>query len=123
MGNTLRQRMGPLPVWAWAGIGFMILVFYLYKKNQKAQAAAQQQANNNSSNLGNANNTSNLTTQAQPMPIQMGDVFVNGQAQSTTPACTPGVALCTSTTPTNTLAPATVPAGPTVTTPQTQAAA
>ena len=50
---------------------------YRKKKAAAAAAAANQTAQNNlSSNLGNVP-VSNLTTAAQPMPIQMGDTFVS----------------------------------------------
>lgn len=77
MGETLKRRVGFLPVWAWGLIFVVLLGAYLsYRKNKAAQAAAQQQtANNLSSNLGTVP-VSNLTTAAQPMPIQLGDTFV-----------------------------------------------
>jgi LysM domain len=88
--DTLTQKAGPLPVWAWAGIlvvlvaGFMI---YEKKKNMNAQAAqATNQAG--SSNLG-VTPVSNLTVAAEPMPYQAGDTFVNvsgGGASSTATA-------------------------------------
>lgn len=72
--------MGPLPVWAW-GLLFVVLLaaFLMYRKKKAAAAAAAAQQttqNNLSSNLGTVP-VSNLTTAAQPMPIQMGDTFVN----------------------------------------------
>lgn len=78
MGETLKQRIMFLPVWAWALLLVLVLGLYLrYRKNKAAMAAQQnQQANNLSSNLGTVP-VSNLTTAAQPMPIQMGDTFVN----------------------------------------------
>jgi nucleoid-associated protein YgaU len=76
MADTLKQKVGPLPLWTWAVIGTGAVSFYLYRKN-KANAAAQQQApSTDQSNLGNVP-ISNLSTSAQPMPIQMGDTFVN----------------------------------------------
>lgn len=80
IGETLTTRMGPLPIWAWTGLGVGGLAFYMYHqrtKNAQAQAA-QANADNQgvSSNLGTVP-ISNLTTAAQPMPIQMGDTFVN----------------------------------------------
>lgn len=84
MGETLTTRMGPLPVWVWAGIGTAGLGYYLYRRN-KASAATNAQAasqgldgTGTSSNLGTVP-VSNLTTAAQPMPIQMGDTFVDVQ--------------------------------------------
>lgn len=87
MGETLTQKAGPLPVWAWAGLGTVALGGYLYYRNKKnANAAAQTQAgsqgisgtSSDSSNLGTVP-LSNLTQSAAPMPIQMGDTFVDVQ--------------------------------------------
>lgn len=79
MGDTLKRRFGPLPVWLWAVIFVALLAAYLMHRRSQAAAAAaaQQQASNNlSSNLGTVP-VSNLTTAAQPMPIQLGDTFVS----------------------------------------------
>lgn len=79
MGETLRRKVGFMPVWAWVLAFVVIVAIYLsYRKNKAAAAAAaaQGQQNNLSSNLGTVP-VSNLTTAAQPMPIQMGDTFVN----------------------------------------------
>jgi hypothetical protein len=86
MGETLRKRFGPLPVWAWA-LAFVVVVaiYLIYRKNQAnaaAAAAAAQQGSSASSNLGTVP-VSNLTTEAQPMPIQMGDTFVNTTVPNT----------------------------------------
>lgn len=85
MGETLRRRFGPLPVWAWALIMVALLAAYLsYRKKQAANAAAAQQAQTSavSSNLGTVP-VSNLTTAAQPMPIQLGDTFVSTTVPNT----------------------------------------
>jgi hypothetical protein len=77
MGETLKRRLGPLPVWAWFIIFVGLVAAYLIYRSKKAaatQTAAQGQ--NLSSNLGTVP-VSNLTTAAQPMPIQLGDTFVN----------------------------------------------
>jgi hypothetical protein len=78
--------MGPLPVWAWALLFVAVLAFYLSSKKKKAAAAtaaAQQQDQNNlSSNLGTVP-VSNLTTAAEPMPIQLGDTFVSTSTPET----------------------------------------
>jgi hypothetical protein len=80
MGETLKRRVGFLPVWAWALLLVVLLAAYLsYRKNKAAAAAAanaQAASGNLSSNLGTVP-VSNLTTAAQPMPIQMGDTFVS----------------------------------------------
>lgn len=86
MGETLKRRVGFLPVWAWALLLVVVLALYLsYRKKQAAAAAAasaQQNNSNLSSNLGTVP-VSNLTTAAQPMPIQMGDTFVDTTVPNT----------------------------------------
>lgn len=108
--GILTRRIGPLPGWAWLLI--VAGVAYLYmrmRSSSQANAAAQQQASGTSSNLGTVP-VSNLTTAAQPMPVQLGDTFVN----STTPVT---VNASPSTTinnppPSSTLQPAPTPAPP-----------
>lgn len=85
MGDTLRRRWGPLPVWAWALILVAILAMYLsYRKKQSAAAAAAASAQSQglSSNLGTVP-VSNLTTAAQPMPVGLGDTFVSTTVPNT----------------------------------------
>lgn len=67
-----------MPVWAWGLVLVVLLAAYLsYRKKQAAAAQnAANQQNNLASNLGTVP-VSNLTTAAQPMPIQLGDTFVN----------------------------------------------
>jgi len=104
IGQTLTQEAGPLPVWAWLGLGTVGLAAYLYVRKQKKAAAAAQQAAAQSQGLSSTTTVpiSNLSTQAQPMPIQMGDTFVslNGVGGNQ-PAPTNPVA--TSTPPSDTL--------------------
>ena len=79
IGETLQSQAGPLPVWVWAVGGTAAIGGYLWyrQKKQASQAAQAQQAQGpDQSNLGTVP-VSNLTTQAQPMPIQLGDTFVN----------------------------------------------
>lgn len=88
LGGTLVQKAGPLPVWAWAGLGTAGLAAFLYYRQKKQTTAAAQQQNSlaTSSNLGTTA-LSNLTQSASPMPIQMGDTFVDqsqGQSQGQT---------------------------------------
>jgi hypothetical protein len=86
VGETLKRRVGFLPVWAWALLFVIVLALYLSYKKKKAAAAAaaaqQQAANNLSSNLGTVP-LSNLSTAAQPMPIQLGDTFVSTTVPNT----------------------------------------
>jgi len=86
IGQTASSKVGPLPIWVWAVGGAGIVGGILYWRNKKAQAAAQQAAQQNTpvaSNLNTTTPVSNLTTQAQPMPLQLGDTFVNVPGQQT----------------------------------------
>jgi 5'-nucleotidase len=86
IGQTLTSKAGPLPVWAWTGLGTAGVAIYLtHRQNQKnaAAAAAQNTQGLDSSNLGTVP-VSDLTQSAAPMPIQMGDTFVNTTAPSVT---------------------------------------
>lgn len=91
MGETLTKRWGPLPVWLWALIFVGGLGGYLMYRNK--QNANTQQANtqglSSSSNLGTVP-VSNLTTAAQPMPINMGDTFINNNVPPTQVSVEPG---------------------------------
>jgi len=88
MAETLTTRMGPLPVWAWTGLGIGGLGLYLYHQRTKDAQAQADQANADNQGLSSSNlgtvPISNLTTAAQPMPIQMGDTFVDVQSPDVT---------------------------------------
>lgn len=91
IGETMSARIGPLPTWAWIGGGAVAVGGFMYMRNRKNQQQAQQQAQTGTpvaSNLNTTTPVSNLTTQAQPMPIQLGDTFVNtdGNQGVTAPA-------------------------------------
>lgn len=93
MAQTLTQKAGPLPIWAWAGLGTVALTGYMiYRKKQQMNAAAAAQAQTGSSNLGTVP-ISNLSTAAQPMPTSNGPVFVdintNTDSDNPTPIHTP----------------------------------
>lgn len=79
MFQALTRKYGPLPGWAWGLIVIVAAYAYMrYSNNKKAaaQAAAQAQSQGTSSDLGTVP-VSNMTTAAQPMPIQLGDTFIN----------------------------------------------
>lgn len=95
IADTLTRRLGPAPVWVWAGVGIAALVGYeVYRKRQQSNNQNNTTTSADSSNLGTTP-VSNLTTQAQPMPIQMGDTFVsttvnNQPDDGSTPPSAPG---------------------------------
>jgi len=110
--NFLTKKYGPLPGWAWGLIVAGAAYFYLsYRKKQAAAAAAAAQANSQgvSSNLGNVP-VSNLTTAAQPMPIQLGDTFVT--TPPVTVNSTTSVPITNNPPPSSTLQPPQTPAPP-----------
>lgn len=74
IGSELKTKAGPLPVWAWAGLGSIGLASYLIYRKKQSMNAATTDTGGSSSVVGGP---SNLTTQAQPMPYQAGDTFVN----------------------------------------------
>lgn len=77
IGATLKQKKGPLPIWAWFLILVALLALYLAHKRKAAAAATQannQAASGSSTNLG-SNTVANLVPTAYPMPFQQGDVF------------------------------------------------
>ena len=92
IGQTMSARVGPLPMWGWIGGGAVVIGgIVFYQRRKKAQLQAEQQAQQGTPVASNLNATvpvSNLTTQAQPMPIQLGDTFVNtpGAQQTVAPA-------------------------------------
>jgi hypothetical protein len=92
LGQTLTNKVGGLPTWAWAGIGTAGLGGYLiYRKKQSVSAQQAASAGNaTSTNLGTVP-ISNLTTQAEPMPVSVGPTFVNVAlpGQSTPATSTP----------------------------------
>lgn len=100
LGQTLTNKVGPLPTWAWAGLGTAGLAGYMvWRKKQSVNAQqAAAAANSDSSNLGNVP-ISNLVTAAEPMPVSSGPTFVsvtnnvpntNPAANGTAPAPTSG---------------------------------
>lgn len=122
MLDALTRKYGPLPGWAWGLLIAGAAYWYMSRKKKQAAAAAaaQQNANNVSSNLQSVP-VSNLTTAAQPMPIQLGDTFVNtgrGGGVSTTSG-SPATTVIGSTTSANTMAPGTPPAASPATQTQT----
>lgn len=79
LADTLKEKKGPLPVWAWTGLFVVLLAGFMIYRNKKAAAAAAADSTSGgtgATDLGNTN-LSALTPSAFPMPYQGGDVFVN----------------------------------------------
>lgn len=111
--DVITRKYGPLPGWAWLLIVAGIAYFYLeYRKKKQASTAAAQQTQQTGTNSSTPNvPVSNLTTAAQPMPIQLGDTFVDtgtGSGVSTTSG-SPVTTVIGPTTASNSLPAASVP--------------
>jgi hypothetical protein len=121
--NIITHKYGPLPGWAWGliivGLG---IVYFKHRANQQAAAQAASAAQNNASNLGSVP-VSNLTTQAQPMPIQLGDTFVNSGGQTGTNSTSPTLGAPQNSQPAANLNPAATPAPPSAPVPSPAASA
>lgn len=79
--GTLKGKLGPLPVYVWAGLGTIALALYLMRKKSKANqtSAAADQTN---SQLGSAAQLANMFTVAGLMPYQGGNVYINTTDES-----------------------------------------
>jgi hypothetical protein len=75
IGSDLKMKAGPLPVWAWAGLGSVGLAGFLIVKKKKSMDQATTGSDTSGTIPGGP---SNLIPQAQPMPYTMGgDTFVD----------------------------------------------
>lgn len=85
--DTLKQKAGPLPIWAWAGLGTVALAVYLIRKKSKTaqQTADQTAADQTNSNLGSAAELANQFEVAGLMPYQGGSVYVNTTSTAPNP--------------------------------------
>jgi hypothetical protein len=88
--ETLKEKRGGLPTWAWALVFVAILALYLKHKKSTGSAATQASTNaaaqQSASDLGSAANLANLFNVAGLMPYQGGDTFVNTTQTVTPPA-------------------------------------
>lgn len=96
--DTLTQKHGPLPTWAWATLGTIALALILMRQKSKAAkdpnaAATQAAASQTSTDLGSAQELANLFNVAGLMPYQGGATYVN----TTTTVGAPAAATSTST--------------------------
>lgn len=83
--GTLKQKIGPLPTWAWALGGTIVLALVLInRKNKNAQSKAA--ADQTNSDLGSASELANLFNIAGLMPYQGGNVYVNTTETQNPPA-------------------------------------
>lgn len=111
MVETLMRKIGPLPVWAWALIFTAVVAWYIRRQQSKQAAQSQQNAQQGVSSNLQCVPVSNMTTAAQPMPIQLGDTFVStgqGGGVSTTSG-SPVTTVIGPPTASNSMQPATTP--------------
>lgn len=86
--STLKQKAGPLPVWAWAAIGTVLLAAFMIFRKSKSSSTTNDQAaaDQTNSNLGSAAELANMFEVAGLMPYQGGDVYVNTTQTNNPPA-------------------------------------
>lgn len=82
--DTFKSKVGPLPVYAWFGIGVAALALFLMNRNKK-NAQTQAAADQTNTDLGSASELANLFNVAGLMPYQGGDVYVNTTTTATPP--------------------------------------
>lgn len=90
--ETLKGKLGPLPVWLWATLGTAALaVFLIHKKSTSATNAntTGTAADQSNTDLGSASELANLFNVAGLMPYQGGDVYVNGTSSTPPPTTYP----------------------------------
>jgi LysM repeat protein len=75
--STLKQKMGPMPVWVWALLGTATLALFLIRKKSSSTATDSTSSDQSNSDLGSASELANLFNVAGLMPYQGGDVYVN----------------------------------------------
>jgi hypothetical protein len=74
IGSELKTKAGPLPVWAWAGLGTVgLAAFLIYRKKQSMNQAAAGTPDTSSTVIGGP---SSLVPQAEPMPGTGGDTNI-----------------------------------------------
>lgn len=75
--GTLKGKLGPLPVYVWAGLGTIALALYLMRKKSKNANQTNAAADQTNSDLGSAAELANMFEVAGLMPYQGGNVYVN----------------------------------------------
>jgi hypothetical protein len=75
IGSQLQEKAGPLPVWAWAGLGTVGLAGYLIARKKKAMDTVAQTGTDNTSTV--IGGPSTLIPTASPMPYSQGDTIVD----------------------------------------------
>jgi hypothetical protein len=80
-GSTFTRKLGPLPLWAWMGIGLAIgLVYYMWKKDKSSATSAT-----------STGTTAGTTSAGGSVDSSLIPQFVNQTYESTTPAPAPNV--------------------------------
>ena len=78
IGAKLTEHVGPLPLWSYGVIAALIAYLYMVYESNKHKADDSQAQTADTPMVSSSNvPISNLTTAAGPMPIMMGDTFVN----------------------------------------------
>jgi LysM repeat protein len=75
-GETLKSKLGPLPVWAWTLLGSIALALFLIRQKSKG-GSTKAAADQTNSDLGSAAELANMFEVAGLMPYQGGDVYIN----------------------------------------------
>lgn len=75
--DTLKQKVGGLPVGLWALLGTIALALYLIRKKSSSSSSDQAAADQTNSDLGSAAELANMFEVAGLMPYQGGDVYIN----------------------------------------------
>lgn len=86
IGDTLKQKVGPLPIWAWTLLGTILLALVLMRSKNKNAATTKSAADQTNSDLGSAAELANMFEVAGLMPYQGGDVYINTTTPQNPPA-------------------------------------
>lgn len=105
--DTINQKYGPLPLWAWGLVTSLIAFWYMVHKQNAANAAnqssTQSAADQTNTDLGSASEMANLFEVAGLMPYQGGDTYINvSQPAGTSTGTTTTTGTGTTTTSTGT---------------------
>lgn len=89
IGETLKSKLGPLPVWVWTLLGTIALALVLINRKNKESDTSKAAADQTNSDLGSAAELANMFTVAGLMPYQGGDVYINTTTEQNPPPSKP----------------------------------